>query len=148
MKLIEAWHARGCGLDAVLYQKHVGSTYVDPDAEVAFKYLPSRFASVMSRDFRKEQGRCEDYANLYAMHLLHNLSKYSFQVNGATKLLEINARRIPMAYKEAVALALRDGLADSENLLRGLPAPRKGTVMEEPPNPKPLNKLTDESEGR
>ena len=45
------------------------STYVDPYDEdgVAFKDLPNRFPSVLSGDFRKEQGRYEDFDNFFAM---------------------------------------------------------------------------------
>ena len=131
MKLVEAWHARGYGLDVVLYKKYAGSTYVDPDAEVAFKDLPNRFPSVLSRDFRREQGRYEDFDNLYAAYLLYNLAKYSVKVDEATQLIEINQRKSPMPYKEAAALARRDALTDSENYLRGLPVPPKGTGVEE-----------------
>ena len=62
MKLVKAWDARGYGLDVVLYKKYVGSTYVDPheNEKVAFKDLPNRFPSVLSRDFRREQGQYED----------------------------------------------------------------------------------------
>jgi hypothetical protein len=130
MKLVEAWHARGYGLDVVLYKKYAGSTFVDPFEEVAFKDLPNRFPSVLSRDFRKEQGAYEDYDNLYAMYLLYNLARYSVKVNDTTQLLEIDKRKSPMAYKEAAAMANRDALADSENYLRGLPVAPKGTGVE------------------
>jgi len=148
MKLVESWHSRGYGLDVVLYQKYSGSTHLDPDEAMAFKDLPNRFPSVMSRDFRKEQGRYEDYDNLYAMYLLYNLAKYSVQVHDATKLLEINTRKTPMAYKEAAGRARRDALSDSESYLRGLPVPSRDTGVEEPPNPSPLNKRNDESVGK
>ena len=142
MKLVEAWHARGYRLDVVLYKKYSGSTHVDPDAELAFKDLPNRFPSVLSRDFRREQGRYQDFDNLYAMYLLYNLSKASLKVNEATRLLEINDRKIPMAYEEAAALARRDALADSENYLRGLPVTPKGTGVEETTGSTPLDKPT------
>jgi hypothetical protein len=142
MKLVEAWHARGYGLDVVLYQKFSGSTYVDLDTELAFKDLPNRFPSVLSRDFRREQGRYEDFDNLYAAYLLYNLAKYSVKVNEATRLLEINNRKTPMAYKEAAALAQRDALADSENYLRGLPVTPKGTGVEDTPGSTTLNNPT------
>jgi len=89
MKLLKAWNARGYGLDVVLYRKYEGSTYVDPHDEekVAFKDLPNRFPSVLSRDFRKEQGRYQDFDNLFAMYVLFNMGKYSVRVNGETKLL-------------------------------------------------------------
>ena len=100
MKLLKEWNARGYGLDVVLYRKYDGSTYVDPHEEekVAFKDLPNRFPSVLSRDFRKEQGRYEDFDNLFAMYVLYNLGKYSVRVNDATKLLEIGTSKNPMAY--------------------------------------------------
>jgi len=129
MKLLEAWHARGHRLDVVLYKKYAASTHVDPDEEVAFKDLPNRFPSVLSRDFRREQGRYEDFDNLYAMYLLYNLAKYSLRVDEASRLLEIDQRKTPMAYGEAAALAKRDALADSENYFRGLPVtPRSRSV--------------------
>ncbi len=142
MKLVEAWHARGYGLDVVLYQKYAGSIHVDPETELAFKDLPNRFPSVLSRDFRREQGRYEDFDNLYAMYLLYNLAKYSVTVNEATNLLQINRSKTPMAYKEAAALAQRDALADSENYLRGLPVMPKGTGVEDTSGSTPLNNPT------
>ncbi len=85
------------------YRKYAGSTYVDPHEEekVAFKDLPNRFPSVLSSDFRKEQGRYEDVDNLFAMYLLYNLGKYRVRVNDETKLLEIDKSKDPMAYAEA-----------------------------------------------
>ncbi|MCK7500149.1 MAG: hypothetical protein MZW92_64945 [Comamonadaceae bacterium] len=107
MKLVKEWNARGYGLDVVLYKKYAGSTYVDPHEEekVAFKDLPNRFPSVLSRDFRKEQGQYEDFDNLFAMYLLYNLGKYSVRVNDETKRLEIEKSKDPMAYTEAAELA-------------------------------------------
>jgi hypothetical protein len=107
MKLIEAWNARGYGLDVVLYRKYAGSPYTDPHDEekVAFKDLPDRFPSVLSRDFRKDQGQYEDFDNLYAMHLLDNLKRYDVRVDGESRRLVIAARKIPMAYHQAAARA-------------------------------------------
>jgi hypothetical protein len=146
MKLLEAWNARGYGLEVVLYRKYASSTYVDPhdDEKVAFKDLPDRFPSVLSRDFRREQGRYEDFDNLYAMYLLYNLAKYSVGVDEATKMLEIKVRKIPMVYKEAADLAKRGALADSENYLRDLPVPPKGTSIEEASGSTKLNEVTNE----
>jgi len=120
MKLLKEWSARGYGLDVVLYRKYEGSTYVDPHEEqkVAFKDLPDRFPSVLSRDFRKEQGRYEDYDNLYAMYVLDNLGRYSVRVNDETKLLEIEKRKAPMAYPEAARLAAPSARLDSESFRR------------------------------
>ena len=115
IKLLEQWAARGYGLDMVFYRKYAGSIYVDPHDEdkVAFKDLPNRFPSVLSRDFRKEQGEYEDVDNLFAMYLLHNLGKYSVRVNEPTKLLEIARSKEPMAYAEAARRAFESARSDS-----------------------------------
>jgi hypothetical protein len=136
MKLLAAWNARGYGLDVVLYRKYDGSTWVDPHEEekVAFKDLPDRFPSVLSRDFRKEQGRYEDFDNLFAMYVLYNLGKYSVRVNGETKLLEIGKGKDPIAYAEAARLATLSARSDSENFLRGLPFQPRGAPIGEPLN--------------
>ncbi len=134
MKLLEAWHSRGYRMDVVLYRKYAGSTYVDPhdDEKVAFKDLPNRFPSVLSRDFRKEQGRYEDVDNLYAMYVLFNLARYSVRVNGDTKRLEIEKTKSPMAYPEAAELAARAARSDSENYGRHATFRPNGTGVEEP----------------
>ena len=120
LRLLDEWHARGYGLDAVLYRKYEGSTYVDPhgEEEVAFKDLPNRFPSVLSRDFLKEQGEYEDVDNLFAICVLYNLAKYSVRVNGETKLLEIERSKTPMAYPEAAELASQSAESDSENFAK------------------------------
>ena len=66
LKLLREWDARGYRMDAVLYKKYPGSTYADPhdDPPVPFKDLPNRFPSVLSLDFRKEEGQYRDYDNL------------------------------------------------------------------------------------
>ncbi len=81
---------------------------------MAFKDLPNRFPSVLSRDFRKEQGQYQDFDNLYAMYLLYNMGKYSVRVNGETRLLEIEKSKSPMAYAEAAELAAQSARSDSE----------------------------------
>ncbi len=77
MKLISEWGKRGYAMDVVLYKKYGGSTYVDPleEEKVAFKDLPNRFPSVLSLDFRREQGAYKDFDNLFAMYLLYNLGE-------------------------------------------------------------------------
>ncbi len=134
MKLLEAWNARGYGLDVVWYRKYGGSTYVDPHDEdkVAFKDLPNRFPSVLSRDFRKEQGEYEDFDNLFAMYVLYNLGRYSVRIDGETKLLEIDGRKSPMAYAEAAALAAQAARSDSENFRRRTPFRARGTSIDGP----------------
>ena len=130
MKLLKEWNARGYGLDVVLYRKYEGSTYVDPHDEekVAFKDLPNRFPSVLSRDFRKEQGRYEDFDNLFAMYVFYNLGRYSVRVNGETKLLEIDKTKDPMAYAEAAELATRSAKVGQRELpsAPAVPAARDG----------------------
>jgi hypothetical protein len=129
MKLIEAWRARGYGMDVVLYRKYGGSTYVDPheDEKVAFKDLPDRFPSVLSRDFRNEAGQYEEFDNLYAMYLLYNLGRYRVLVNGQTRLLEIEQVKVPIAYAKAATLARENAKADSDNYRRRLLFRPKGT---------------------
>jgi hypothetical protein len=129
IKLLKEWNARGYGLDVVLYRKYEGSTYVDPHDEekLAFKDLPNRFPSVLSRDFRREQGRYEDFDNLFAMYVFYNMGRYSVRANGETKLLEIEKSQRPMSYPEAAELAVRSAKADSENFRRRLPFRRRGT---------------------
>jgi len=134
LKLLKEWNARGYGLDVVMYKKYKGSTYVDPYEEdkVEFKDLPNRFPSVLSRDFRKEQGQYEDFDNLFAMYLLYNLARYSVRVNDETKVLEIEKSKKPMAYPEAAELATQSAKSDSEGFLRRLPFLRTGTEIGDP----------------
>jgi hypothetical protein len=129
MKLLEQWNARGYRLDAVLYKKYPGSTYIDPHDEpkVAFKDLPNRFPSVLSRDFHSEQGEYEDSDNLFVMYVLYNLAKYSVQVNEQTKLLEVARTKTPLAYAEAVQLAAEAARSDSEDYGRRVTFQPKGT---------------------
>jgi hypothetical protein len=122
IKLIGEWNQRGYGLDVVWYKKYDGSTYVDPHEEVkvAFKDLPNRFPSVLSRDFRREQDHYQDVDNLFAMYVLYTLGKYRVRVNDETKLLEIDKSKEPMAYAEAAEVAARSARSDSQNFRRRL----------------------------
>ncbi len=134
MKLLKEWNVRGYGLDVVLYRKYAGSTYVDPHEEekVAFKDLPDRFPSVLSLDFRKDQGHYEDFDNLLAMYLLHNMGRYTVRVNDQTKLLEIAKTKAPMAYPEAAKLAAQSAKSDSDNLRRRSAFRPKGMAIGQP----------------
>jgi hypothetical protein len=146
MKLLKEWNARGYGLDVVLYRKYEASIYVDPheDEKVAFKDLPNRFPSVLSRDFRREQGQYEDFDNLFAIYVLYNLGKYSVRLNDETKLLEIEKSKNPMAYPEAAELATQSAESDRDNFRRRLPFRLRGTGIGEPAdNTRPSN-FTDE----
>ena len=130
IKLVRAWDRRGYAMDVVLYRKFAGSSYVDPHDEdkVAFKDLPNRFPSVLSRDFRSEADEYEDYDNLYAMYLLDRMRKYSVRVNEQTRRLELASRPAPLAYPQAAAHAARDARSDSTNfrlLRRFLPRGEK-----------------------
>lgn len=150
VKLIREWGRRGYGMDVVLYKKYGGSTYVDPHEEekVAFKDLPDRFPSVLSRDFRREQGAYQDYDNLFAMYLLYNLGKYSVRVNEQTKLLEIEKDKVPMAYPEASELAEQSARADSESFRRRIRFLPRGTRIGETPDNTHLYHFTDDSAGK
>jgi hypothetical protein len=134
MKLLKEWNARGYGLDVVVYKKFAGSTYVDPHDEerIAFKDLPDRFPSVLSRDFRKEQGQYQDFDNLFAMYVLYNMGRYSVRLSEETKLLEIEKSKNPMRYTQAAELAARSARSDSENFRRRKPFRPDGTVIEGP----------------
>jgi hypothetical protein len=137
MKLLAAWHKRGYGMDVVLYRKYEGSTYVDPhdDEKVAFKDLPDRFPSVLSRDFIREQGQYKDYDNLFAMYLLYNLGRYGVRVNGETKRLEIDQVNGAMGYAQAAELAAKNARSDSENLQQRLGFIPQGKAIESAPLP-------------
>jgi hypothetical protein len=131
MKLLKEWDARGYGMDVVLYRKYEDSSYVDPhdDEKVAFKDLPNRFPSVLSRDFRREQGEYKDYDNLFAMYLLYNLGKYSVRVNAQAKMLEIGKGKAPLRYSEAALLAARSAKSDSHDFQQGVPFVPKGALI-------------------
>ena len=133
MKLIREWNKRGYGMDVELYKKHGGSTHVDPDEEeqVAFKDLPNRFPSVLSRDFRREAGAYEYFDNPFAMYLLYNMGKYSVRVNEQTNQLEIEKEKPSMAYPEAAELATRNARSDSRNFRRHHPFRPIGTMFGE-----------------
>ena len=147
MKLVKEWNARGYAMDVVLYRKYEGSTYVDPHDEekIAFKDLPNRFPSVLSRDFRRDQGEYKDYDNLFAMYLLFDLGKYSVRVNERTLLLEIEKEKDPMTYQEAARLANRSARSDSENFRRHLEFRPRGTRIGETPDNTHLYNFTDDS---
>ena len=128
VNLMKEWDARGYRMDAVLYRKYEGSTYVDPHEpeKGMFKDLPNRFPSVLSFDFSNDAGAYEDYDNLFAMYVLYNLGHYSVRVDDATKTLVIEAAKDPMPYKRAAELAAKNADEDSRNFLRRLPFIPKG----------------------
>jgi hypothetical protein len=123
MQLVKAWDKRGYRMDAVLYKKYPGSSYVDPHEpeKGAFKDLPNRFPSVLSLDFRNEQGEYEDYDNLYAMYLLYNMGRYSLRVSGETRRIELGMANDPMTYPVAAKLAKQSATEDSRGFLLRLP---------------------------
>jgi len=150
MKLIKVWSQRGYDIDVVLYKKYTGSTYVDPHEEekVAFKDLPNRFPSVLSRDFRREQGAYKDFDNLYAMYLLFNMGKYSVRVNDQSKLLEIEVSKKAMAYPEAAKLASLSAKSDSENFRQEHAFQPMGTSIGENPDNTHLYDFIDDGTGK
>ncbi len=116
LKLLREWNARGYGLDVVLYRKYPNSTYVDPHEEekVMFRDLPDRFPSVLSRDFRRDQGQYEDPDNLFALYLLYNLGRYRVRIDEQTLRLELTEPKAPLPYAEAERLAAEAALFDSD----------------------------------
>jgi hypothetical protein len=133
LKLMRAWSARGYGLDAVLYRKYRQSSYVDPHDEdqVMFKDLPDRFPSVLSRDFRREQGEYEDPDNLFAMYLLFNLGRFRVGVDERSLRLELSEPKAPLPYAEAERRAADAAVADSERYLRRAKFVPRGTRVGE-----------------
>jgi len=138
MKLVRAWHARGYGIDVVLYRKYPGSPYVEPGAEgkVPFKDLPNRFPSVLSRDFRSDEGQYHDYDNLYAGYLLFNLARYRVSMAEATGVVTIDRTRDPLPYAEAVRRAEAGAQADSRAFRLGARIRPQGTSIEAVDNPR------------
>lgn len=136
MKLIEEWDRRGYRMDVVLYKKYAASPYVDPleKEAIAFKDLPNRFPSVLSRDFRREQGAYEDFDNLYAMYLLYNLGRYSIVIDERTRQLAVEAEKSPMGYREAAKLAERNARSDSRGYLGKLLFRPQGVRIGEVPD--------------
>jgi hypothetical protein len=102
-QLIEQWHARGYALDVVLYKKWPHSAWADPhdDPSIAFQALPDRFPSVLSLDFRADEGEYEDEDNLYLMHLLRRLSRYALVVDDGTTQLLLVRSAATLPYAEA-----------------------------------------------
>ena len=144
IKLVKAWNQRGYALDVVLYKKYGGSTYVDPHDEdkIAFKDLPNRFPSVLSRDFRSDESEYQDFDNLFAMYLLYNLGKYSVRVDEQSKRLEIEKNKHPMPYPDAAEQATRNARSDSRNfrlLRRFLPQGTRIGAADTPLDKRPAN---------
>ena len=133
LKLMKEWSARGYRMDVVLYRKYPASPYVDPHEEdaVPFRNLPDRFPSVLSRDFRREQGQYEDPDNLFAMYLLYNLGRYSVRIDPSTQRLEIAQDKLPAPYDEAERLAAEAALSDADDYLRRTNFVPRGTRVGE-----------------
>lgn len=121
LKLIDEWNARAYRLDVVLYRKYPASSYIDPHDEekIAFKDLPDRFPSVLSRDFRREQGQYQDEDNLYAMYLLYNLARYAVHVDPATRRVAIGRSKEPLPHAQAAAVAAEAASSDSRRYAAG-----------------------------
>ncbi|HMO46119.1 MAG TPA: hypothetical protein PKB14_08835 [Rubrivivax sp.] len=134
MKLLRAWHERGYRMDVVLYRKFQGSSWIDPldDEPVAFKDLPDRFPSVLSRDFLKEQGEYQDEDNLFAMQLLYQLARYGLRIDADSRLLRIAERRQPLPYAQAAALAASSARGEAQAFGRGQEPHERSRVIGQP----------------
>ena len=106
---------------------------------------------MLSRDFRREQGHYEDVDNLFAMHLLYNLSRYSVRVNDETALLEIDKTKHPMSYTEAAALATQSAAVatqsaavDSESFRRRQTFQAQGIEVGDPEDSRHVYEFADE----
>lgn len=123
LKLVGQWQARGYTMDVVLYRKWPHSPWKDPhdDPPVAFSALPDRFPSVLSLDFRVDEGQYEDEDNLYAMYLLRYLSRWALQIDPDTQALQLQPNPEALPYPRADAQAREAARAEGKNLLRRLP---------------------------
>ena len=139
MKLMRAWDKRGYRMDVVLYRKFAGSEFVDPheDEKIAFRYLPNRFPSVLSRDFRREHDRYRDYDNLYAMYLLYNMSRYFIGVDGEKRRLVIERRFTPRPFAEAARIAAEAAGNDAGAFARKEEFRPQGKGYDETPDNEP-----------
>ena len=137
----------GYGMDVVLYRKYEGSSYVDPHDEekVAFKDLPDRFPSVMSRDFRREQGAVRGLRQSF-----RDVSPLQpGQVQRAGERRDETARNredqvTPWPIGEAAELATRSAHSDSENFRLRLPFLPSGIGIGEPTENLRPNHSTDD----
>jgi hypothetical protein len=120
---MEQWHARGYGMDVVLYRKWPHSPFADPhdDPPQAFSGLPDRFPSVLSLDFRAGEGQYEDEDNLYAMILMRLLSRHALQVDASTLALQLQPNPAALPYAQAAPQARVAARNESKNALRRLP---------------------------
>lgn len=145
LKLMRQWNHRRYNIDVVLYKKFESSRYVEPreDPKIAFGNLPDRFPSVLSLDFRREQGEYRDFDNLFAMYLLYNLGRYSVRIDETTKRLRIEKEKQPMAYPDAASLATAAAKSDSENYRRHALFRPLGTRIGAPPSNRHLYHYPD-----
>lgn len=122
LRIIRETAQAGCTFETVIYKKYQHSTYVNPH-EVEngqFKDMMNRFPSVLSLDFKLDQGAYEDYDNLYAMNLFYNLGRRSIVVDEDTQLLKVEFEKTPMSYDEAHEAAHKSALDDKKHLARRL----------------------------
>ncbi len=147
MKLLAAWDKRGYGMDVVLYRKYPGSNYFDPleEEKIAFMYLPNRFPSVLSRDFRREHDRYRDYDNLHAMYLLYNMSRYFIGVDGEKRQLVIERRFTPRPYAEASRIAAEAARSDAGHFAGKEEFKPRGKGYDETPDNEPAKDAMPDS---
>jgi len=142
MQLMRELDRRGYAMDAVLYRKYAASPYVDPHEEepIAFKDLPNRIPSAISLDFRNDEGAYQDYDNLFATYLLHNLGRYVVAIEPATQRARIERVRAAMPYGDAASLAAHDAEADSKGFLQRLLFKPRGRAIDEVPDSAPASR--------
>jgi hypothetical protein len=131
LKLVAQWHARGYGIDAVLYRKWPHSPWADPhdDPPRPFADLPDRFPSVLSLDFRADAGQYEDEDNLYAMYLLRFLTRHALSIDAATQSLQLQTHPDRLPFAQADAQARSAAQHESKVLLRRLPVGLLGAAV-------------------
>jgi hypothetical protein len=139
LKLVREWRARGYDLDVVLYRKWPHSPWADPhdDPPRAFATLPDRFPSVLSLDFRADEGQYEDEDNLYAMYLLRFLTRHALSIDAATQTLVLHTNPGHLPFAQADEQARSAARAESKALLRRLPVGLRSAagVIGEPHRP-------------
>jgi hypothetical protein len=139
LKLMREWRARGYHLDVVLYRKWPHSPWADPhdDPPRAFATLPDRFPSVLSLDFRADEGQYEDEDNLYAMYLLRFLTRHALSIDAATQTLVLHTNPGHLPFTQADEQARSAAQSESKALLRRLPVGLRSAagVIAEPHRP-------------
>ena len=132
MKLLEAWNARGYGLDVVLYKKYGARAAMDPGREggvqgpaepISFGHVARLSPGAGSlRGRRQPLSRCTCFTTW---------RKYSVRVNDDDEAARDRQEQEPDGLQRGRgAAARRDAAVDSENYARGSPVKTRGTGVE------------------